>query len=130
MRAHAAYHHCRDDWPEKRRSPTGRWEKFRRSFEFFGGGSASSVTPPDAAASFRDDHGTAVPHLDVRGDFHGEDDEDEKLSPARSLGADLAVNARAANTAEEVVSRTNGGAHGVLVTAVSVPAFGQALRMV
>lgn len=55
---------------------------------------------------------------------------DEKLSLARALGADIAVDARAGNAAADVVRLTNGGAHGVLVTAVSVPAFGQALRMV
>ena len=55
---------------------------------------------------------------------------DEKLALARSLGADLAVNGRIPGAVEEVVKRTGGGAHGVLVTAVSVSAFGQALRMV
>ena len=34
------------------------------------------------------------------------------------------------DTVDAVVKHTGGGAHGVLVTAVSVPAFGQALRMV
>ena len=55
---------------------------------------------------------------------------DEKLSLARTLGADLAVNARDASAVDAVIKETGGGAHGVLVTAVSVPAFGQALRMV
>jgi propanol-preferring alcohol dehydrogenase len=55
---------------------------------------------------------------------------DEKLDLARSLGADIAVNGRAPNAVAEVVKQTGGGAHGVLVTAVSVPAFGQALGMV
>ncbi len=55
---------------------------------------------------------------------------DEKLALATSLGADIAVNGRSASVIEDVVKRTGGGAHGVLVTAVSVPAFGQALRMV
>jgi propanol-preferring alcohol dehydrogenase len=53
----------------------------------------------------------------------------EKLSLARDLGADLVIDGRSADAAEEVVRRTGGGAQGVLVTAVSVPAFGQALRM-
>jgi propanol-preferring alcohol dehydrogenase len=55
---------------------------------------------------------------------------DEKLALARSLGADVGVNARAENAAAEVIRHTGGGAQGVLVTAVSVPAFAQALQMV
>ena len=55
---------------------------------------------------------------------------EEKLALARSLGADITINGRTPNAVEEVLKQTGGGAHGVLVTAVSVPAFGQALRMV
>jgi propanol-preferring alcohol dehydrogenase len=55
---------------------------------------------------------------------------DEKLALARSLGADIAVNGRTPGVVDDVVKQTGGGAHGVLVTAVSVAAFGQALRMV
>ena len=55
---------------------------------------------------------------------------DEKLALARSLGADAAVNGRAPDAAAQVLQYTDGGAHGVLVTAVSVTAFGQALQMV
>lgn len=55
---------------------------------------------------------------------------DSKLALARSLGADLAVDGRAPDAAEAVQKATDGGAHGVLVTAVSLPAFGQALQMV
>jgi propanol-preferring alcohol dehydrogenase len=55
---------------------------------------------------------------------------EEKLALGRALGADLAVDARSPDTVDVVVKHTGGGAHGVLVTAVSVPAFGQALRMV
>jgi propanol-preferring alcohol dehydrogenase len=55
---------------------------------------------------------------------------EDKLALARSLGAEVGVNGRAPDAVEEVLKRTDGGAHGVLVTAVSVPAFGQALRMV
>lgn len=55
---------------------------------------------------------------------------EEKLALARSLGADIAVNGRTGDAVAEVLQRTGGGAHGVLVTAVSVPAFGQALQMV
>jgi alcohol dehydrogenase, propanol-preferring len=55
---------------------------------------------------------------------------EEKLALARTLGADFAVNARNADAAAEVVSLTGGGAHGVLVTAVSPPAFSQAINLV
>jgi propanol-preferring alcohol dehydrogenase len=55
---------------------------------------------------------------------------EDKLELARSLGADLAVNgSHGAAAVEEVVKATDGGAHGVLVTAVSLPAFDQALAM-
>ena len=55
---------------------------------------------------------------------------DEKLALARSLGADVTVNAKAPDAAQQIVKQTGGGAHGVLVTAVSPAAFAQALRMV
>jgi len=55
---------------------------------------------------------------------------DEKLALARTLGADLALNARAPDVAMQVLRQTGGGAHGVLVTAVSAPAFSQALQFV
>jgi propanol-preferring alcohol dehydrogenase len=54
----------------------------------------------------------------------------DKLQLARTLGADVTVNATTADAAAEVRWRTDGGAHGVLVTAVSAPAFAQALQMV
>ncbi|TBY14344.1 alcohol dehydrogenase AdhP [Rhizobium leguminosarum bv. viciae] len=53
-----------------------------------------------------------------------------KLDLARQVGADLALNALSEDTIEKVLKATNGGAHGVLVTAVSPPAFSQALSMV
>lgn len=53
-----------------------------------------------------------------------------KLALARSLGADVTVDAAAPDAAERIVRETSGGAHGVLVTAVSPPAFAQALHMV
>ena len=55
---------------------------------------------------------------------------EEKLALARNLGAEIAVDARQPDAVDLVLKSTGGGAHGVLVTAVSVPAFGQALRMV
>lgn len=55
---------------------------------------------------------------------------DDKLQLARTLGADVTVNATAPDAAALVTKYTDGGAHGILVTAVSVPAFSQALQMV
>ncbi|WP_025037234.1 alcohol dehydrogenase AdhP [Bradyrhizobium sp. DOA9] len=60
----------------------------------------------------------------------GIDIAEDKLALARETGADLAVNALAAGAADKVLAATGGGAHGVLVTAVSTPAFAQALKMV
>lgn len=54
----------------------------------------------------------------------------EKLVLAKSAGADLAVDARSSDAVADVLRITGGGAHGVLVTAVSPPAFSQALRLV
>lgn len=53
-----------------------------------------------------------------------------KLALARSLGADVTIDARASDAASQVIKETSGGAHGVLVTAVSPTAFSQALGMV
>jgi propanol-preferring alcohol dehydrogenase len=55
---------------------------------------------------------------------------EDKLALARETGADLAVNALAAGAVDNVLAATGGGAHGVLVTAVSTAAFAQALKMV
>jgi alcohol dehydrogenase, propanol-preferring len=52
-----------------------------------------------------------------------------KLALARSIGADLALDATSPEAVDQVVKATNGGAHGVLVTAVSPSAFAQAIRM-
>lgn len=60
----------------------------------------------------------------------GLDVSEDKLKLALATGADLAFDARLPNAAEKVVEATGGGAHGVLVTAVSTPAFAQALHMV
>ena len=53
-----------------------------------------------------------------------------KLALAKRLGADLAVDGREPDAADTLVRETGGGAHGVLVTAVSTGAFGQAIAMV
>ncbi|MGT2434627.1 alcohol dehydrogenase AdhP [Bradyrhizobium betae] len=55
---------------------------------------------------------------------------EDKLKLARETGADLAVNALEADAVDKVLAATGGGAHGVLVTAVSTAAFAQALKMV
>jgi propanol-preferring alcohol dehydrogenase len=55
---------------------------------------------------------------------------DEKLALARSLGADATINAKAPDAVQQIATQTGGGAHGVLVTAVSPAAFAQALQMV
>ena len=57
------------------------------------------------------------------------DVDDAKLRLARRLGASLTVNARDQDPAA-VLQEEIGGAHGVLVTAVSTRAFGQAIGMV
>jgi propanol-preferring alcohol dehydrogenase len=54
---------------------------------------------------------------------------EEKLGLARTLGAELVVDARQPDAVERVSHATGGGAHGVLVTAVSPVAFQQALRL-
>jgi len=54
---------------------------------------------------------------------------DEKLALAKSLGADFTANAATEDAVAKVIKETDGGAHGVLVTAVSRGAFSQALNM-
>jgi len=54
----------------------------------------------------------------------------EKLDLASSLGADAVFDARSPDAISQVIEVTKGGAHGVLVTAVSPPAFSQALQYV
>ncbi|MGJ5177123.1 alcohol dehydrogenase AdhP [Bradyrhizobium oligotrophicum] len=60
----------------------------------------------------------------------GVDIADDKLKLALEAGAVHAVNALDKDAVERVMEITGGGAHGVLVTAVSTPAFAQALKMV
>jgi propanol-preferring alcohol dehydrogenase len=52
----------------------------------------------------------------------------EKLELARKLGAEVTVDAKLEDPIQ-VIQRKIGGAHGVLVTAVSLPAFKQAIGM-
>lgn len=55
---------------------------------------------------------------------------DAKLALARASGAEVTVNAKTPDAAAQIVKQTGGGAHGVLVTAVSPAAFAQALKIV
>jgi len=54
---------------------------------------------------------------------------DEKLALARECGADATVRADAADAIEQVRTISGGGAHGVLVTAVSRTAFAQSIAL-
>ncbi len=55
--------------------------------------------------------------------------DDGKLAHATQLGADVVVNARQGDPVAAVIQATDGGAHGVLVTAPSLPAFTQGVGM-
>jgi propanol-preferring alcohol dehydrogenase len=57
------------------------------------------------------------------------DIDDGKLALAKELGANLTVNAKHEGAAEAVKKGTNGGAHGVLITAPSLGAFKQGVEM-
>jgi len=57
------------------------------------------------------------------------DIDDGKLAHAKRLGADAVVNAKIGDVAEAVHTITGGGAHGVLITAPSLPAFKQGVAM-
>ena len=57
------------------------------------------------------------------------DVDDDKLAHATRLGADVTANARHPNVVEQVNQVTDGGAHGVLITAPSLPAFKQGVAM-
>lgn len=54
---------------------------------------------------------------------------DGKLDHAKQLGADVVVNAKNGDPVAAVVKATGGGAHGVLITAPSLPAFKQGVGM-
>jgi propanol-preferring alcohol dehydrogenase len=57
------------------------------------------------------------------------DIDDGKLALAKSLGADLTVNARTGDPGDVLLKAIGGGAHGVLITAPSLPAFKQGIGM-
>lgn len=52
---------------------------------------------------------------------------EDKLALARKLGADVTANAATEDAVAKIITATGGGAHGVLVTAVSPAAFSQAI---
>jgi propanol-preferring alcohol dehydrogenase len=53
----------------------------------------------------------------------------EKLALARSLGAELALDARSPDVVTRVLRETGGGVHGVVATAVSPDSFAQAIQI-
>jgi alcohol dehydrogenase, propanol-preferring len=55
---------------------------------------------------------------------------EDKLALAKEAGADHAINVLSPHAVKDVLDATGGGAHGILVTAVSTSAFAQALKMV
>lgn len=57
------------------------------------------------------------------------DIDDAKLAHARGVGADATVNATSPDTVAEISKITDGGAHGVLITAPSLSAFKQGVAM-
>lgn len=59
----------------------------------------------------------------------GVDIDDGKLAHAKKLGADVIVNANSVDPISAVKEATQGGAHGVLITSPSLPAFKQGVGM-
>jgi propanol-preferring alcohol dehydrogenase len=57
------------------------------------------------------------------------DIDDGKLDHAKRLGADMVVNAKTQDPAAMLKAAIGGGAHGVLITAPSLPAFKQGVEM-
>ncbi len=57
------------------------------------------------------------------------DIDDAKLAHATRLGADVVVNAMRGDPVAAAIEATSGGAHGVLITAPSLPAFKQGVGM-
>jgi propanol-preferring alcohol dehydrogenase len=57
------------------------------------------------------------------------DIDDRKLAHAKHLGADLVINSKGEEPANALKREIGGGAHGVLITAPSLPAFKQGVAM-
>jgi len=57
------------------------------------------------------------------------DIDDDKLAHAKRLGAEFTANAKDVDAVAAVKLATGGGAHGVLITAPSLPAFNQGVAM-
>src|ERR1700733_14530494 len=57
------------------------------------------------------------------------DIDDGKLAHAKQVGADMVINAQTSDPAATLKKETGGGAHGVLITAPSLPAFKQGVGM-
>lgn len=57
------------------------------------------------------------------------DTDDKRLDHAKRLGAELVFNAKTGDPAADLKAATNGGAHGVLITAPSLAAFKQGVAM-
>jgi len=57
------------------------------------------------------------------------DIDDGKLAHGRRLGADLTINAKEPDAIASLIKETEGGTHGVLITAPSLPAFRQGVAM-
>jgi len=57
------------------------------------------------------------------------DIDDGKLAHAKALGAEVLINARDSDAVEKMRELTDGGAHGVLITAPSLEAFHQGVAM-
>ncbi len=54
---------------------------------------------------------------------------DDKLELAKRYGAEVTANAKTEDVVAKIKKETNGGTHGVLVTAVSPKAFEQAVKV-
>ncbi len=57
------------------------------------------------------------------------DIDDGKLAHAKRLGADVTINAKVGDPLADMKKATDGGAHGVLITAPSLSAFKQGVAM-
>lgn len=57
------------------------------------------------------------------------DIDDGELAPAKQVGADLVFNAKTSDPVAQLKMETGGGAHNVLITAPSLPAFRQGIGM-